>query len=624
MHLVENPAARELQACFAGFGFYLFRRQARLELSVGQTDIRLLQFDRLTLPSPCHDKIIRRGRDARGNPQRSDVVGNLTVRRGRDRRTLLDASVPRRLSLRRVYISGPGIAIQPASLEARKSSEGSPVMISANAALSGSYDYGEVARSVFIAIAASYAALDLAGRVTAASGRLRLAWLTGGALAMGIGIWEMHFKGMMAFHLPVPILYHWPTVLASLALAILASAIALYVTSLQKMGLYEALTGSACMAAGIVGLHYACMAAMRLPAVVRYSSLLVICSILLAILFSWIALLMAFGLREETRWIVPRRVSSAVVMGAAVSAMHYTGMAAATFIAAPSPDLTFAVSISPLGNNGIGTVTLLVITVAMVTSSVDRRAGGEAAAALQEAQDKLAHVTRIHVMGELVAAIAHEVNQPLTAIITNANFCLRQLKNTDPNLEELQAAITEIVSDGSRAGAVISRIRGLLVKGTPHRRELDINEIIQQVSILLRNVLVQNRVYLRTDLAADLPPVQGDSVQLQQVLINLIMNAVEAMRMSSETRRKLWIRSAKKADGVLVQVEDSGPGIGPGLADSIFEPFYTTKEEGVGMGLSISRSIVESHGGQLSLVPASRGGLFQFSLPASDTSQEQE
>ena len=497
-------------------------------------------------------------------------------------------------------------------------------MISANAALSGSYDYGEVARSVFIAIAASYAALDLAGRVTAASGRLRLAWLTGGALAMGIGIWEMHFKGMMAFHLPVPILYHWPTVLASLALAILASAIALYVTSLQKMGLYEALTGSACMAAGIVGLHYACMAAMRLPAVVRYSSLLVICSILLAILFSWIALLMAFGLREETRWIVPRRVSSAVVMGAAVSAMHYTGMAAATFIAAPSPDLTFAVSISPLGNNGIGTVTLLVITVAMVTSSVDRRAGGEAAAALQEAQDKLAHVTRIHVMGELVAAIAHEVNQPLTAIITNANFCLRQLKNTDPNLEELQAAITEIVSDGSRAGAVISRIRGLLVKGTPHRRELDINEIIQQVSILLRNVLVQNRVYLRTDLAADLPPVQGDSVQLQQVLINLIMNAVEAMRMSSETRRKLWIRSAKKADGVLVQVEDSGPGIGPGLADSIFEPFYTTKEEGVGMGLSISRSIVESHGGQLSLVPASRGGLFQFSLPASDTSQEQE
>ena len=206
------------------------------------------------------------------------------------------------------------------------------MFISANMELTGSYDYGEVARSVFIAIAASYAALDLAGRVTAASGRIRAAWLTGGATAMGIGIWAMHIKGMLAFHLPVPVEYHWPTFLASLLVAILASAVALYVASRRKMGLVTALIGSVIMSAGIAGMHYLGMAAMRLPAIARFSLLLVTISVLFAFIFSLVALLMAFDLREETRWTVPRRLGSATVMGLAVSAMHYTGMAAASFI----------------------------------------------------------------------------------------------------------------------------------------------------------------------------------------------------------------------------------------------------------------------------------------------------
>ena len=144
-------------------------------------------------------------------------------------------------------------------------------MISAPTALPGSYDYGEVARSVFIAIVASYVALDLAGRVTNAGGRVRLAWLSGGAIAMGIGIWAMHFKGMLAFHLPVPVEYHWPTVLASLLVAVLASAVALYVASRREMGPVAALSGSIFMGAGIAGMHYIGMAAMRLPAVTRFS-----------------------------------------------------------------------------------------------------------------------------------------------------------------------------------------------------------------------------------------------------------------------------------------------------------------------------------------------------------------
>jgi C4-dicarboxylate-specific signal transduction histidine kinase len=218
-------------------------------------------------------------------------------------------------------------------------------------------------------------------------------------------------------------------------------------------------------------------------------------------------------------------------------------------------------------------------------------------------------------MGELVAAIAHEVNQPLTAIVTNANFSLRQLKGSTPNLDELRTAITEIVNDATRASAVISRIRGLLVKGSPRRTELDINEIIQEVITLLRNELSRNRVSLRTDFASNLPRVPGDPVQLQQVLINLILNAIEAMRTSTDRTRELRIRSARNADRILVQVQDSGPGIKPELAGGIFEPFFTTKADGIGMGLSIARSIIESHGGQLSLVPVSQGALLQFTLP---------
>jgi C4-dicarboxylate-specific signal transduction histidine kinase len=250
------------------------------------------------------------------------------------------------------------------------------------------------------------------------------------------------------------------------------------------------------------------------------------------------------------------------------------------------------------------------------TDIEDRKRAEEA---LLEAQDKLAHVTRTQAMGELAAAIAHEVNQPLTAIVTNANFSLRELKGSTANLDELRTAITEIVNDGARASAVLSRIRGLLVRESPRRTELEINEIIQEVITLLRNELTRNRVSLRTELAAGLPRVSGDPVQLQQVLINLIMNAIEAMRTSAERPRELLIRSAKSPDGVLVQVQDSGPGIEPRLANRIFEPFFTTKAEGIGMGLSISHSIIESHGGHLSIVPVSQGARLQFTLPVSST-----
>jgi len=351
-----------------------------------------------------------------------------------------------------------------------------------------------------------------------------------------------------------------------------------------------------------------------------------------------------------------RAVCSEPTKTVAISAMHYTGMAAASFLpSAVPPNLAHAVSISPLGNNGIAIVTLLVLGAAILTSSMDRQTQAElqrlnegleqrvvertreltavnekllgeiaerqrVQEALQETQAELAHITRVMAMGELVASIAHEVNQPLTAVVTNANFCLRQLASATPNLEKLREAIAEIVNDGTRASAVISRIRALLMKAAPERVELDINEIIQEVAILVRNEVTRNRISLRNDLAPDLPRVLGDRVQLQQVLINLVMNGIDAMRTLTYRSRELLIKSAKNPDGVLIQVQDSGPGLDPEQADRIFEPFFTTKPQGIGLGLSISSSIIESHGGRLWAVPGSNGALFQFTLPSSANS----
>src|SRR5439155_8496933 len=247
------------------------------------------------------------------------------------------------------------------------------------------------------------------------------------------------------------------------------------------------------------------------------------------------------------------------------------------------------------------------------TTDIEDRKRAECA--LQEAQAGLSHVTRVTTMGELAAAIAHEVNQPLAAIVTNANFCLRQLASATPNSDKLREAISEIVNDGTRASAVISRIRALLQKSAPERVAVDVNQIIQEVTILLRNEMTRHRVSLRTDLAADLPRVSGDPVQLQQVLINLVMNGIDAMRSLAHRPRELLIKSARNHNEVSIQVQDSGTGLDPGRAEHIFEPFFTTKPEGIGMGLSISRSIVESHGGRLWAESDSKGAMFQFTLP---------
>jgi PAS domain S-box-containing protein len=243
--------------------------------------------------------------------------------------------------------------------------------------------------------------------------------------------------------------------------------------------------------------------------------------------------------------------------------------------------------------------------------------------ALHHAQAELTHVTRVATLGEMTASIAHEVNQPLTAVIANANASLRWLAAATPNLDEAREAVNRIVRDGNRAGEVIARIRALVQKTDSEKVRLDINQIVQEVVLLMQNEAVRKGVAIRMDLAADVSPVLGDRIQLQQVILNLVMNGIEAMDTVADRPREMLIRSCEhESNQLLVAVQDSGIGIDGQNLGKIFDAFYTTKSQGMGMGLAISRSIVENHGGSLwATVNPDKGATFQFTLPTGGGNQ---
>jgi C4-dicarboxylate-specific signal transduction histidine kinase len=238
--------------------------------------------------------------------------------------------------------------------------------------------------------------------------------------------------------------------------------------------------------------------------------------------------------------------------------------------------------------------------------------------ALQKSQAELAHVTRVMTLGELMASLAHEVNQPLAAVVTNAQACLRWLALEPPRPDEARAAVERIVRDSNRASEVIQRIRALVKKSEPQMVALDINDLIREAISLEQREMLNQQVSLRTELASALPPVLGDRVQLQQVVINLVMNALEAMAPVTDRPRDMLIRSQRDdSNEVLVAVQDSGTGIDSENSERLFNAFFTTKPTGMGMGLSICRSIIAAHGGRLWVSPnAEHGATFQFTLPS--------
>ncbi|MFT4182126.1 MAG: ATP-binding protein [Rhizobium sp.] len=238
-------------------------------------------------------------------------------------------------------------------------------------------------------------------------------------------------------------------------------------------------------------------------------------------------------------------------------------------------------------------------------------------ASARQAQSELARMSRLMIVGELGTSIAHEVSQPITAIAANGNAALRWLSASPADEQEARQALDRIVKDADRAGEVIGRVRSLVARTTPTRDMVDMTGVITEALALLRNEIRANHIHLRTELAGDLPPVMGDRVQLQQVVLNFVINAIEAMSGVDAEKRELLVSAATDARKITVSVRDTGVGLPAASSGEIFAAFYTTKPSGMGMGLTISRSIIEAHGGRVYMAPNfPRGAVFGFILPS--------
>jgi signal transduction histidine kinase len=249
------------------------------------------------------------------------------------------------------------------------------------------------------------------------------------------------------------------------------------------------------------------------------------------------------------------------------------------------------------------------------TTDIDDQKRAEEA--LRQAQGDLARINRVTTMGELTASLAHELSQPISGTMTNANVCLRKLGHDKPDLDELRTAVTRIVRDAQRAAGIVNRIRSQFERGALNREFIDANENIRETVALLRDEAVRYNISVRTELAADLPQIVGDRVQLQQVAMNLIVNGIEAMKDVDGIREMIIKSQRTENEQILVSVSDTGIGFPSQLAEQIFDPFFTTKPHGTGMGLRICRSIIESHGGRLwAEGAAGQGATFRFNLPA--------
>jgi PAS domain S-box-containing protein len=254
---------------------------------------------------------------------------------------------------------------------------------------------------------------------------------------------------------------------------------------------------------------------------------------------------------------------------------------------------------------------------AFLVVTVDMTARRAAEDALHAAQSELARIARLTTAGAMAASIAHEINQPLASIVTNGNAGLRWLARPQPNLEEARSALERVVKEGHRAAQIITGIRAMFKKESGERSPVAINELVCEVVASSLAELKSRRISLSLQLFDDLSPVQADRVQLQQVLVNLVTNAIDSMALVADRAHMLVVRSERLDEWVLISIQDSGTGIAPEQSERIFEAFYTTKPNGIGLGLSITRSIVESHGGRLSLSPVQPyGSVFQIMLPA--------
>jgi signal transduction histidine kinase len=466
--------------------------------------------------------------------------------------------------------------------------------MSSNLPLEGWYDYRIVVLSILIAISASYAALDLAGRVTAARGQARWWWLAGGTTAMGIGIWSMHYTGMLAFSLPVPVGYDWPTVVLSFLVGLLSSAVALYLMSHRRMGPLSIFLSSIMMGSGIVCLHCLSMAAMRMAAVIRFDLRLVALSVVLAVFFSWVAMGLALHFRDhgeaDTGW---RKLAGAAVMGAAIFGMHYTGMAAARFTASHvQPDLSNAVSVTLLGTTGIGVVTLIVQGLAVLTSFVDRQFHGqrEISARILQSQDEERRRISLHL---------HEtVSQSLAALKMNLGKLSRSNAAREPTVSAALAESIALVDESMREVRTLSYLL--------HPPLMEETGLLSSLRGYLSGFQERSGIDVTFEAPPELERLPGE---LETAVFRIVQECLTNVHRHSGSSTAA-IRLRYDVNTLVLEVEDAGRGIPPAMSAS--------REKGdvvLGIGITGIQERVHRLGGEMKIDSTGRGARVTVTLP---------